>query len=102
MLIDLNILLINCLWCLGVHVLLTYEFSIVNKFGNYFEMYLPEWIHKPLFTCPPCMASIHGVLFALPAYHLSLAIPIHLVCLCALNTLVIYALGALHKYVYGD
>jgi hypothetical protein len=72
MCIDLYILLINCLWCIGVHVLLTYDFSIFNRFGNYFEL------------------------------HLSLAIPIHLVCLCALNTLVIYALGALYKYVYGD
>jgi hypothetical protein len=24
------------------------------------ETRTPEWIQKPLYACPPCMASIHG------------------------------------------
>lgn len=102
MFLDLQYLLINSLWCVGFHVLMTYDFSIFHSLGNKLEFHLPEWIVKPMFTCPPCMASIHGLLFALPYYHLSVIVPIHLVCLCALNTLIVFALGSLNKYIYGN
>lgn len=28
--------------------------------GDWMENHAPEWVNKPLWMCPPCMASVHG------------------------------------------
>lgn len=33
---------------------------IFGKIADIWERRFPEWVSKPLFTCPPCMASLHG------------------------------------------
>ncbi len=33
---------------------------IFGKLGDFLNALLPKWAVKPLFDCPPCMASVHG------------------------------------------
>lgn len=33
---------------------------ILGWLGNVWEKRLPDAINKPLWSCPPCMASVHG------------------------------------------
>lgn len=55
----------------------------------------PDWINKPLWTCPMCMASFHGVLFWLFFQPVTLLLlPIYVVCLsAAMKILVILVLN---------
>lgn len=49
-------LIIVCIWtllCPGM---------IFGKLGKWLEKLLPEWAQKPLFECPPCMASLWGTM----------------------------------------
>lgn len=47
--------------------------------------HFPDWINKPLFMCPPCMSSIHGVtwwiVFQMGPWYF---IPVYVVCLSGL------------------
>lgn len=54
------LLFMASLWTFGVHCLLSQGF-LLEPMGNFLERKLSKWICKPLFTCPPCMASFHGV-----------------------------------------
>lgn len=49
--------------CIAIHVIFTNEGMFGYEVGNFLEAVFPEWISKPLFTCPTCMASIWGSLF---------------------------------------
>jgi len=33
---------------------------IFGKAGDFLDSILPKYATKPLFECPPCMASVHG------------------------------------------
>lgn len=55
--------LLNSFWCIGFHILLAFDFSILRPIGYRLEKALPDWMLKPLFTCPICMSSVHGLLF---------------------------------------
>lgn len=59
----MNEVLLNAFWCVGVHILLVFDFSILRPVGWQLERLLPDWMAKPLFTCPVCMSSVHGILF---------------------------------------
>lgn len=49
------------------------------------EAHAPDWITKPLFMCPRCMASIHGILwwfcFSIGPWYI---LPFYVVCLSGL------------------
>lgn len=34
--------------------------EIFGKLGNWLEEHLPERLHKPVFSCPVCMAGMYG------------------------------------------
>ena len=43
---------------------------------------LPDWINKPLFLCPMCQASVHGLLWWLMFKPVPLMLlPVYIVCL---------------------
>lgn len=75
-------LALNSLVIMGVHVL-TRVGMLLNPFVN------DEWsdyIRKPLYDCPPCMASIWGIagwLYLIPESN----IIVYLLALCGLNGL---------------
>lgn len=58
--------------------------------------YWPEWITKPLFDCPICMASIHGTLWFAGILPYFFSVQMHIkfwilfmFCLCGLNTIIL-------------
>lgn len=84
----------------GFHILFQ-EGHIFEKFAEWFiesdegNQKKRAWIAKPLFDCPICMSSIHGLLWffiGLPVFFHD-ALPIRLLipfllCLCGLNTVI--------------
>jgi hypothetical protein len=36
------------------------EGNILHSVRKAVELYLPEWMHQPLATCPRCMVTIYG------------------------------------------
>lgn len=54
-------LLIGVFWIWGVKALFLPQF-IFGKIGLWIESRSPVWLIKPLYTCPTCMASVHGTL----------------------------------------
>jgi hypothetical protein len=88
------VLVLNSLACLGVHCL-TREGMLLEKVGNYIRHYVGDYWSKPLFDCPPCMASVWGLmgwLYFVTDLHL---IP-YLLILCGLNAL------TSKMYYHGD
>jgi hypothetical protein len=88
------VLVLNSLGCLGVHCL-TREGMLFEQAANYIRLYVGEFWSKPLFDCPPCMASVWGLLgwFYLTP---SLAIVPYLLVLCGVNAL------TSKMYYHGD
>jgi hypothetical protein len=88
------IILLNSLICLGVHVL-TRDGMLFENIANLVRDNISEFWCKPLFDCPPCMASVWGLLgwFYLTP---SLAIVPYLLVLCGVNALIS------KLYYYGD
>lgn len=54
-------LLFASIWCLGVYCIFSPNY-ILGSVGEFVRKDLPRWVTKPLFDCPPCMASVHGTL----------------------------------------
>lgn len=74
--------LFGFLWIWGVHCAMTMVFSkVASKIEVWMIMKLPlntrqaRTILKPMFLCPPCMSSLHGLVLFLvlfqgwPLYH---------------------------------
>ena len=94
------VLVLNSLVCLGVHVL-TRDGMLFAPVADWIRNSLKgvfnisEFWCKPLFDCPPCMASVWGLLgwfYLMP----SLAIVPYLLVLCGVNALIS------KLYYYGD
>jgi hypothetical protein len=85
------LLLLSSLWTMGVNTLFQ-EDMILEKMGQWQDENLPLWVNKPLWRCPPCMASFHGsviyLLFMVGDYGLWLWIPF-IVCLAGVNYLIV-------------
>jgi len=80
-------LILNALFIWGWHVLFN-EGMILGKLGEWMTEKLPEWLHKPLFSCPACQSSIYGTIGFFMFVREELYIwPIYCVCLCGLNYL---------------
>jgi hypothetical protein len=87
-------LVLNSLACLGVHIL-TRDGMLFGTAAEYIRSIVGEFSSKPLFDCPPCMASVWGLLgwfYLIP----NLAIVPYLLVLCGLNALIS------KLYYYGD
>ena len=57
-------LIVNCLVIFAVYAL-TREGMLLGKVGAWIEKTIGEYWSKPLISCPPCMASVHGTWFYL-------------------------------------
>lgn len=55
-------LLIGCLICIGIWNAFKPE-MILGWLGRIWDRRLPDTLNKPIWSCPPCMASIHGTWF---------------------------------------
>lgn len=82
--IEIGTLLKVSLWCFGVHAAFQND-MLLGRLGALVETWIGHKWCKPLFGCPPCMASVHGGLFAVVAYDFTITAVIFVVCLCGLN-----------------
>jgi hypothetical protein len=46
-----------------IHVVFNWEGMLLDRQGRQLEHALPTLLHKPLFSCHICMASIWGIIF---------------------------------------
>lgn len=79
------LLIFGAVWTWGFHCPFQ-DGYILEKAGHLMWDRLPKWISKPLFACPPCMASAHGFLISAFYYdwHIFQMLP-YMICLCGLN-----------------
>jgi hypothetical protein len=86
--IDLLIqLFINACFILGLWFAFNQEGAVFENVGTWIEMRLPEFISKPLLTCPVCMSTVWGLPiaivtqsgFIIPIYWVALAGLIHII-----------------------
>ncbi len=86
------LLCIASLWIWGVHAF--FELTGIELWFIGLEnippvIPLPEWIMKPLFMCPPCMASVHGTIIWFLTSHGNFGTwPMFCFCLCGLNYII--------------
>ena len=86
-------LFVNLFINLGIYTLMR-PGMLLGPIGDYLYMKAPEHVHKPLFSCPPCMSSVWGTTFFflsdlhnLVPYWL---FPVHCLILCGLTTIVMF------------
>lgn len=86
------VLLFAAFWCYGFWTLFREE-MILEKVSILMDEHLPEYMNKPLWKCPLCMASVHGTaiyaIFLMPIYGIWLWVPF-CVCLCGLNQIIMF------------
>jgi hypothetical protein len=87
----LGILIFASAWCFGISVLF-HSGMILEKVGMWLDENLPLNINKPFWSCPICMASLHGsaiyAIFMMPIYEIWFLIPF-CVCLAGFNYVLI-------------
>lgn len=95
------LLIVGSCWCWGVFTLF-HEGYFLERIGNKLrkfdifpgnksmqERWIGTWYSKPLFDCPPCMASIHGLLISAIYYEWHIyPMGAYMICLCGLNFIV--------------
>jgi hypothetical protein len=78
-------LLIGFLWCQGVYKLFDDGLSWI---ASKIEMKIGLIWSKPLFNCPPCMASVHGTILSFAFFGFDFRTWIlYCFCLCGFNYL---------------
>jgi hypothetical protein len=82
--IEIQTLLLASLWCFGVHAAFQND-MLLGKLGTWIELRIGYKWCKPLFGCPPCMASVHGA-FISGYFGLTPTVAlVFIICLCGLN-----------------
>lgn len=72
-------IILNSFLCYGVYYATRYEYSLIEKkvtrneflgfVKKYGDRFLPEFIRKPLYDCPMCMASVWSIVSAFFIWH---------------------------------
>lgn len=82
-------LIITTLWIWGIHCLLSPDHEyLLHKVGDMLERNIGTWACKPLFLCPPCMSSIHGIFWGIVLYGVSFKVIVFVICLVGLNFII--------------
>jgi hypothetical protein len=86
----LVIALVNAFIINGIH-LSTYE-GMINAWIPRLLKNTPEWVQKPLYDCPTCMASVHSTYIFWAAYPFTLEslilYPFYILALAAMATVI--------------
>lgn len=78
-------------WIWGVHCLLSEGF-IFEGLGKVTERVMGSYWSKPLFTCPPCMSSIHGSIIYFLFINFDFGFIPFAICLAGINFIIAEAL----------
>ena len=86
---QIETLIITAVWIWGFYA--AFQDGMIFGFaGNFFLDKLPSWACKPLFSCPTCMASIHGGAWywMLSNYHSFIGALTFIVCVAGINFII--------------
>jgi hypothetical protein len=76
------------LWCFGVYAIFNND-HILGPVADWLERVTSVSFCRPIFGCPPCMASFHGLIIGFIAFgwgsHTLLPF---VICLCGLNFII--------------
>jgi len=78
-------ILIGSLWCFGIFKIFD---DILNPLAVIIECLIGHYWCKPLFYCPACMSSVHGITLGIIFFGLSFKVILFSVCLCGFNYVV--------------
>ena len=83
-------LVLNSLFCVGLHILFTFDNMPFKQLGDWVTLHSQDyyWLTKPFYNCLPCMASVYGSLFYLYLIGFTWAVLPYCIALCGLNSLV--------------
>jgi hypothetical protein len=91
-----EILLIATAFIWGIHGLFNPDDNLLlSGAGGLLERTLGTTLCKPLFLCPPCMASFWGIVFGLIYFGFKLKVFLFIICLLGINY-------AIKKAVYPE
>lgn len=80
----INLIFVGSLWCYGVYAVFDND-HLLGPLGNWIEKKTSTAFIRPLFGCPPCQASIHGLAIGLIFFGLSFTLIPYIICLCGFN-----------------
>jgi hypothetical protein len=88
-------LILGVLWCQGVYKLFDDGFE---KVASWIESKIGRKWCKPLFDCPPCMASVHGTILSFVFFGFDIfSWILYCFCLCGLNYIVQPIINMFHE-----
>lgn len=77
-------IIIASLWCFGVYAIFDSR-HLLGRLGGWLQRKIGITACRPLFLCPTCMASFHGITWAVYFYGLSFKIIPFVICLAGAN-----------------
>lgn len=75
------------LWCFGIYAVFNND-HLLGPVADWLENVTSVTFCRPLFGCPPCMASVHGSYLGLILFGFSWTILPFIICLCGLNFII--------------
>lgn len=80
-------LLLGSLWCYGIYAVFDND-HLLGPLGDWIESNTSTTFIRPLFGCPPCMASFHGGVLGFVMFGLTWTVLPYMICLCGLNYII--------------
>lgn len=80
-------LIFGALWCYGVYAVFNND-HLLGPVADWIESRTSATFCRPLFGCPPCMASFHGGIIGLCVFGFHLPVIPYMICLCGMNYIV--------------
>jgi hypothetical protein len=77
----------SSLWCFGIYAVFNND-HILGPVADWLEKVTSVSFCRPIFGCPPCMASFHGGIMGLIAFGFNWAVIPFVICLCGLNFII--------------
>lgn len=75
------------LWCYGIYAVFDSD-HLLGPVADWIERATSESFCRPLFGCPPCMASVHGSIIGLIAFGFNWTVISFVICLCGMNYII--------------
>lgn len=81
-------LFIASAWCFGIYAIFDSK-HLLGRLGGWLQSRLGATVCRPLFLCPTCQASVHGIPAAIYLYGFSLQSVWFVIALAGLNYIII-------------
>jgi hypothetical protein len=83
----MGLLWFGAFWCYGIYAVFNND-HLLGPVADWLEKVTSETFCRPLFGCPPCMASVHGSIFGLIAFGFNWTVIPFVICLCGMNFII--------------